>query len=679
MPLPDIPLDDRRFEDLFQEVKRRIPRYAPEWTDFNESDPGIALAQLFAWLADMIIYRLNRVPEKNYLKFLELIGIQPTPPAPAQAELTFTLSTKDLTEALLIPKGTQVSLADQVDGGPVIFETDDNLYAVGAELKAVQSFDSAQFQLLTEAKRVEGKFFYAFGERPQPKAALYLGFDRSFPTGRHRMLVHLYIADAIERGQVIGANDPQPAPPVVAYWEYWAGSQWTRLNVVSDDTGSLVRSGFIQFEAPDDFQTTKLGLLQRDTDDALYWLRYRIDQVLGPGYEIPPRLEDVVLNTITATNAVTVTDELLGASTGLPKQEFTLSNPPVLPHTLVIEVDEGKGFTPWTQVTDFAASKRDDTHYTLDLATGNITFGNGEHGKIPDVLVPVGPDGMPATGSAASETLPNIKAATYRWGGGARGNAGAKKITSLQSSVPYVDSVTNLRPSEGGADEEPLDQVKQRAPQLIRSSSRAVTAADFEFLAIETPGARIKRAKALPMRHPKLEPVRPAGAGLPASSVPVPGVVTVIVIPDADNLNPKPVPTEETLVRVAGWLKDHCLITTEIYVIPPKYRKVQIEARVIAAPTANSAIVAENLQKRLLNYFHPLLGGPDGTGWEFGGRIYFSETFRQILSDPDVQRLEANALAIYVDDKWQEPCTDIDLGPDELVYSVKHTIFVSYA
>jgi predicted phage baseplate assembly protein len=679
MPLPNIQLDDRRFEDLFQEVKRRIPRYAPEWTDLNESDPGIALAQLFAWLADMIIYRLNRVPEKNYVKFLELIGIQPTPPAPAQAELTFTLSSKDLPDAILIPQGTQVSLADQVDGGPVIFETDENLYAVGAELKAVQSFDSAQFQLLTEAKRVEGKFFYAFGERPQDKAALYLGFDRSFPTGRHRMLVHLYTADLIEEGQGVGANDPQPAPPVAAYWEYWTGSHWSRLNVVSDDTGSLVRSGFIQFDAPANFQATKFGLLQRDTDDPLFWLRFRIDQILGSGYETPPRLEDVVLNTITATNAVTVTDELLGASNGLPNQEFTLSNTPVLPKTLSLEVDEGKGFTAWTQVTDFAASKRDDKHYTLDLATGNITFGNGEQGKIPDVLVPVGSDGMPATGSAASETLPNIKAATYRWGGGLKGNAGAQKITSLQSSVPYVDSVTNLRPSEGGADEEPLDQVKERAPQLIRSSSRAVTAADFEFLATETPGARIKRAKALPMRHPKFEPIRPAGTGLPAASVPVPGVVTVIVVPDADNLNPKPMPTEETLTRVAGWLKDHSLITTELYVVAPKYRKVEIEARVIASPTANSGIVAQNLTNRLLNYFHPLRGGTDGAGWEFGKQINFSETYRQILTTPNVLRLEADALTIYVDDLPQTPCTDIDLGADELVYSVKHTIFVSYS
>ena len=61
MPLPDIQLDDRRFEELFKDAQRRIPRYTPEWTDLNDSDPGITLVQLFAWLAEMLLYRLNRV------------------------------------------------------------------------------------------------------------------------------------------------------------------------------------------------------------------------------------------------------------------------------------------------------------------------------------------------------------------------------------------------------------------------------------------------------------------------------------------------------------------------------------------------------------------------------------------------------------------------------------------
>ena len=678
MPLPDIQLDDRRFEELVSEAKRRIPRYTPEWTDFNESDPGITLVQLFAWLAEIILYRLNRVPDKNFIKFLELIGIQLMPPMPAQAELTFKLSSKDA-EARLIPMSTKVGLSESVDGAPVIFETDDNLYAVGAELVALQSFDGAQYRVVTESNRVVGKFFRAFGEHPQRNAALYLGFDRRFPKGRHRMLVHIYVADLIEEGQGIAADTPEAAPPVVAYWEYWTGegSRWGRLDIVRDETRSLTLTGFIEFEIKDEeFKPSKLGLLQREEDKELYWFRYRIEQVLGEGYEVAPRIEDIMINTITATNAVTETNELVGASDGSPNQEFTMSNIPVLSGTLILEVDEGEGFKPWTQVNDFAASKREDPHYTLDLATGKINFGNGEQGKIPLALLPPPIIGGTTPRNSLGEEVPNIRATTYRWGGGARGNAGPNKITSLESSIPYVENVTNLRPSEGGKDEETLDEAKLRAPQIIRSRSRAVTAEDFEFLARETSGARIRRAKALPLRHPKFEPMRPAGAGLTETAVQVPGVVTVMVVPDG--LDPKPMPTEDTLRQVGRWLNCHRLITTEIYVAAPKYRKVEIEVRVIASPTANSGIVQDTLTRKLLSYFHPLRGGVEGTGWEFGGKIYFSETYRQILTTEGVARLEADALMIYLDDQPMEACTDIELSPDELVYSERHRIFVSY-
>ena len=128
---------------------------------FERERSSIALVQLYVWLTEMILYRLNQVPAKNYLKFLELVGIQLDPPAPARAELTFTLTSKDLPNPIQIPGGTQVSLAQSSSGAPVIFETDDDLYAVGAALTAVQTFDSATYQIQTEANGVDGKYYYA--------------------------------------------------------------------------------------------------------------------------------------------------------------------------------------------------------------------------------------------------------------------------------------------------------------------------------------------------------------------------------------------------------------------------------------------------------------------------------------------------------------------------------------
>jgi predicted phage baseplate assembly protein len=705
MALPDIKLDDRTFEQLVAEAKRRIPGYTPEWTDLNESDPGITLLQLFAWLGEMILWRLNRVPEKNFIKFLELIGIEQAPPAAAKAELTFKLTAKNLPNAVIIPQATEVALAEQVDGKQVIFETDDNFFAVSAALTDVQSFDSARYEIVTEAFRVPGKYFYPFGAQPQRNSALYLGFDESFPPDAPVTLtVHVYTADLIAEGKGLkidfsnstsaGAGNgsqttpTSDSPPAIAVWEYWAGddAKWRPVAGVRDNTGTFTKTGTVVFDPPNGFVSAKVGLLRKDDDQPRFWLRYRIDQILGGGFETVPRLEDVLLNTITATNAVTITDELLGASHGMPNQKFKLANTPVLLERFDLQVDEGDGFQSWQMVRDFAASTRTDLHFTLAAATGDIAFGDGDHGKIPGRLTDT---------TDPENDLPNIKAAVYRWGGGAGGNAGANKITSLESSVPFVDSVTNLRPAIGGQDQETVDQAKLRAPETIRSRSRAVTAEDFEFLATQTPGARIRRARALPLRNPVLEPTRPkpGPAAPPTSStcgtvvpkqpvttlVPIPGVITVIVVPEVLKDDLKPIPSADTLKLVGDWLNQHRLVTTELYVAAPKYKEIEIEARVIAKPTAGSGQVAEALQKLLLAYFHPLTGGKDGAGWEFGGTVYFSEIYRRILDTEGVARLDAGAVTIYVDGQRQQPCTDVLLNPDELVFSKKHTIIVTYA
>jgi hypothetical protein len=75
MPLPMPNLDDKSFDDLVREAVSRIPIYAPRWTDHNATDPGITLIELFAWLTEMQIYRLNRVTERDLTVFLRTLGI----------------------------------------------------------------------------------------------------------------------------------------------------------------------------------------------------------------------------------------------------------------------------------------------------------------------------------------------------------------------------------------------------------------------------------------------------------------------------------------------------------------------------------------------------------------------------------------------------------------------------
>ena len=90
MRLPEIQLDDRRFQELVSEARTRISRACPEWTEHNVSDPGITLIELFAWMTEMTIYRLNRVPDKLHVTLLDLLGIRLDGPSAATTSLRRT-------------------------------------------------------------------------------------------------------------------------------------------------------------------------------------------------------------------------------------------------------------------------------------------------------------------------------------------------------------------------------------------------------------------------------------------------------------------------------------------------------------------------------------------------------------------------------------------------------------
>jgi predicted phage baseplate assembly protein len=101
--IPPPKLDDRTFHDIVEEAISMIPRYSPEWTNHNPSDPGITLIELAAWMTDLLIYRLNQVPDKNYVAFLNLLGIKLRPPRAAKALTRFTLV--DAAQKQRVPRG----------------------------------------------------------------------------------------------------------------------------------------------------------------------------------------------------------------------------------------------------------------------------------------------------------------------------------------------------------------------------------------------------------------------------------------------------------------------------------------------------------------------------------------------------------------------------------------------
>ena len=156
----------------------------------------------------------------------------------------------------------------------------------------------------------------------------------------------------------------------------------------------------------------------------------------------------------------------------------------------------------------------------------------------------------------------------------------------------------------------------------------------------------------------------------------MPGVVTVVVVPESDA--PNPIPGGTTLAIVCAELNLHRLLTSEVYIVAPTYHVVLIEAIIVVQPNADLSEVKNNVEKALTTFFHPLKGGPDGTGWPFGGTIFYSDVYRVILQVQGVARLQNNQLVIWLDNQRQTFCRDVPIPNGHLVYSKGHQLSVVY-
>ena len=157
MSLPDVNLDDLRFQrDLVDEARERIIRYCPGWTDYNLSDPGITLIELFAWMTELIVYRLNKVPEKNYTKFLDLLGVHLQPANSARVPLTFRLSapfplSPDDDTTAFVPQGLEVATQETPNAPQVVFTTDQALAIVPPRLTQLRNLEEFNKNYLERA------------------------------------------------------------------------------------------------------------------------------------------------------------------------------------------------------------------------------------------------------------------------------------------------------------------------------------------------------------------------------------------------------------------------------------------------------------------------------------------------------------------------------------------------
>ncbi|WP_434447160.1 putative baseplate assembly protein [Lentzea sp. E54] len=647
MTLPVPNLDDRRFQDLVDDAKRLVMKRCPEWTDHNVSDPGVTLIETFAFMTDQLLYRLNRVPDRLYVKFLELVGVRLIPPTAARVPVTFWLAAP-ASAVVQVTAGTRVATGRTETVESVLFTTTESLAIVPSRVTSVKtcaSDASTYVEHLDELRRRQS--FAAFSPVPQPDDALLIGLPEAVP----RCAVQLTISCRIE-----GVGVDPTHPPLS--WEAWTGSSWEPCEVSTDETGGLNREGVVVLHVPASHQTEIMG------EQRAGWLRAVVAPVRAgqPAYSATPVISGITASTVGGTveaqHAELVEHEVLGESEGVPGQSFPVSRTPVLPDLdeVVVEVSGEDGWQRWSMVGSFAESAPDDRHFHLDAVSGVVSFG-------PVVREQ---DGTLRQYGAVPARNAQVRIRRYYTGGGVRGNVRAGAISTLKTSIPFVDSVENRYPARGGVDGESLEQAKLRGPMVLRTRSRAVTAEDYEVICAET-APELARIRCLPP-----DPVE--GSYGPIRILLVPSVSADRGRVRLEDLLP---PTSITQ-RLADRLNEVRVIGTSIALEPPTYRGVTVVARIIGTPDANADRVQENALNALYSLLNPVTGGTDGKGWPFGRPVHQGQVYAALQAVPGVALVEDVQLfgANPVTGERGGSTSKLELEPHSLVFSYEHQVRV---
>ena len=446
---------------------------------------------------------------------------------------------------------------------------------------------------------------------PEDKpAALYFGFDKKIEDGPIRMIF------SFDEFFIPTEN------PVEIKWYYSSlDKDWTPMEI-SDDTNSLTQTGIISFFLPPDFSAvSRFG-------EKLYWLKAVIGQGGNTGCPELPDLKGVYINTVDVEQTESIENEILGSGTFQAGQWFQIRRTPIVSEQIWVdetgtltaeeekyilkkygidyikkEIDKTGKITDlwvrWHPLPDFFDSTAHSRVYVIHRVSGQVRFGDGIHGKIP----PPGKN--------------NIKI-TYQVGGGQQGNVPAYEISALRSALTNVERVANTRDAVGGLDVETLDSFRKRAPQVLRHRYRAVTAEDFQRIAFSVSSA-IARTKCITS----------------------PNRVEIIVLPKGKEK--QPVPSYGLKKKIKDKLLECCLNTLlpqHLQIEPPRYKEVSVTAEVCPVSIDMIVPLKNKILETLNRFLHPITGGFDHKGWDFGRGVYESDIYSLIEGIDGVDYVE---------------------------------------
>ncbi|WP_136601492.1 putative baseplate assembly protein [Salinigranum halophilum] len=642
LELPD--LDDREFEALVEDARKRIPVHSDEWTDHNVHDPGITILELLAWVAETDSYRLDRITDAHVEQYLRLVGIRRTPPQPATVRLELdpppTVSGERIEAGTPLRAGVTREPREQEP-----FRTTAGVTLTRADIEAVVSQHRDGRTDNTDANDTEGMFYLPFGDDPTAGDAMYLGFDTDPFADADRLDLAVDFHEADLPAPATHGDEPvEFVPSHRVAWEFYTDpngtddrpyeqwyddDRWAEFTVRRDGTSAFYEGGTVSLLAQADVAaddgptwTARAGSilgLERES----FWLRCRLarrepepeplvpaceespSSPPTPRYEVPPQFDAVHVNVLEAEHCATVSGEALERregerTTARPDQTFFFPHNPVQSATVTV------GGTEWVAVPDFAGSGPDDRHYVLHRVDGAVRFGDGAQGRVP----------------AADQA---VVATSYVYGGGPDGNLPATARWRFTDDALSSVDITPLEPATGGTAAESVEEALVRAKSDRSTPYRAVTRDDYRYLATHTPGLRFGRAAV----------VDSAGAGVDEATSrgdDGDGTVRVVVVPFSPP-DTRPVPSEGFLDAVDCHLQRHALLSDDVTAVAPTYVGVDVGAEVRIAPgydRRDRQVAAESAVEAFLD---PLRGF-EGDGWPFGRGVYLSELY-QVLETTD--------------------------------------------
>ena len=506
------------------------------------------------------------------------------------------------------------------------------------------SYNDFQYRDHSDDLNTPYVYFQPFLPDQDETPAFYLGFDQKFPQRTANVYFELDDTAGVG-GTQLGGSAPgaaeddlvQKGPRVV--WEFWDGGRWADL-LPEDKTYGFTRSGYLSFTGPRNFDKRSVF------DTEAYWLRARLET---GSYDLAPALRAVIVNAVDAINGVTV-EEVLGSSDGSVDQLFTMANVPILagPQVWVLEPDaptpadrkiiqaeegsesiqadeDGNGtWVRWHEVENFFDSLPGARHFTCEPIKGEISFGDGRKGWVP----PTGRDSVKVE---------------YRLGGGVAGNVGASTLTVLKQSIAFVQGVTNPFPAQGGADPETIDEAKRRGTYAIKNRDRAITAEDYEQLALAA-SRRVARAKCVQASD---------------------GSISLLLVPKAEREDgeARAVPSRDLIDRVAAFIDKRRLITARVNVGKPKLVPVSLELTISLKPGATADRVKSDVKEKVKLLLNPLKGGPKQDGWPFGRAVGKADLYPVVEGVDGVDRITD---LVLIDEGKRQRVEMLKLQDDEL-------------